>query len=171
MEEGQEAGLIGYYDENSWVSFGIGTQGGAVGLFLREHIGTEDRLYKEMIRSERQTESAQTEDCLCLSAQSVSQIGAEDGAPEQGRLTLFMKTEGLKREFYYSYSDVPDRDDRVGERKLFQRLQEVSYLSDEGVKMGKRFTGAAAGMFAYEGAEAEKPFIVRMENFYYGNNQ
>lgn len=74
-------------------------------------------------------------------------------------ITLVMKTDGLKRELLYSF----DNSAAIS----FNTLNNVYYLCDEGLKKGKRFTGAMVGMYAYEGERAAKPFICRMERFYY----
>ncbi len=69
---------------------------------------------------------------------------------------LRIKTSYLQREFYYSLD---------GENYIhLVTLNKVNYLCDEGITMGKRFTGAMVGMYAYGGHEAlEVPF----EYFHY----
>lgn len=41
-----ERGLVCYYDENTWVSFGMVSKAGKKGILLREHIGEENRNYQ-----------------------------------------------------------------------------------------------------------------------------
>ncbi len=43
MSEGQSAGITGYYDENTFLEFGITCRGGVLFLYANEHIGDEDR--------------------------------------------------------------------------------------------------------------------------------
>ncbi|MGN0480582.1 MAG: hypothetical protein ACI4EV_03335, partial [Lachnospiraceae bacterium] len=64
---------------------------------------------------------------------------------------------GLTREFYY-------RTGCDGEYRLAFSLPKVTYLCDEGVKMGKRFTGAMTGLFAYADNDS---FYGEFSNFYY----
>lgn len=78
-----------------------------------------------------------------------------DGAA--GDIHLKTVCHGLTREFYYRTGcDV--------EYKLAFRLPKVTYLCDEGVKMGKRFTGAMTGLFAYADNDS---FYGEFSNFYY----
>lgn len=56
-------------------------------------------------------------------------------------LTLKVSTDYLERTFSYSLDGT--------EFIEVLRLPEVKYLCDEGVKMGKRFTGAMTGLYAY----------------------
>ena len=62
-------------------------------------------------------------------------------ASAEGKITLNIDTHYLKRDFSYS----------VGESSLTHicSLDNVYYLCDEGLKKGKRFTGAMHGMYAY----------------------
>ncbi len=43
MSEGQRAGITGYYDENTYLEFGITSKGGKQYLYANEHIGDDDR--------------------------------------------------------------------------------------------------------------------------------
>lgn len=67
---------------------------------------------------------------------------------------LEMRTDGLKRAFY------------CGE-KLIHTLPDVYYLCDEGIKKGKRFTGAMAGIYAVCSDRADKIPPVRFTEFGY----
>jgi xylan 1,4-beta-xylosidase len=53
----------------------------------------------------------------------------------------------LERTFYY----------RLGNKEWIEvaKLSNVYYLCDEGLKKGKRFTGAMIGMYAYAGKQSE----------------
>ena len=62
---------------------------------------------------------------------------------EQGmEIVLRVKTDYLRRAF----SVVTD-----GKERNVKTLENVYYLCDEGIRMGKRFTGAMVGMYAYAG--------------------
>ncbi len=81
-------------------------------------------------------------DQLCL----MSQIGQNhadkmlmvDGMEKMKSITLLCRTEGLKHSFSYVQGDK--------EYELAS-LDNVTWLSDEGVEGGKRFTGAMVGVF------------------------
>ncbi|SFC47503.1 family 43 glycosylhydrolase [Butyrivibrio sp. YAB3001] len=57
MSDGQNAGITGYYDENTYLEFGITSRDGNLYLYANEHIGDEDRfeLAKEAIASDIKT--------------------------------------------------------------------------------------------------------------------
>ncbi len=61
------------------------------------------------------------------------------------QIVLGVETRYLQRTFYYRAAD--------GKRKNLEELPDVYYLCDEGIKMGKRFTGAMVGMYGYAGKE------------------
>ena len=117
MTEGQSAGITGYYDENTFLEFGITCRDGKVFLYSNEHVGDKDD--------------------LIISGEPVP-AGVE-------RIKLIMDTSYLVRRLSYSYMTADDGD------TVFGVLENVYYLCDEGLKKGKRFTGAMAGMFAYAG--------------------
>ncbi|MEZ3428649.1 MAG: family 43 glycosylhydrolase [Lachnospiraceae bacterium] len=112
--DGQEAGLICYYDENTWVSCGLLREQGVLYLQVREHIGDDD-----VIDGKRPL----------------------SGAPKT--VEFAVETKGLQRTFYASLDGK--------EKEELTALQNVYYLCDEGLKRGKRFTGAMLGVFAYAG--------------------
>lgn len=117
LREGQNAGLTCYYDENSYLIFGVFRQNGACLLKVQEHVDcdTWDSFVTEL--------------------------------SEAGEVTLCCETEGLSRSFYR----------RTGEQKqLLGTLERVTYLCDEGLKKGKRFTGAMVGVYAETGAEENR---------------
>ena len=70
-------------------------------------------------------------------------------------MELAVKTEGLKRQFSAVIGD------KHYESEL---LRDVYYLCDEGLSMGKRFTGATVGMYAYAG---DNPLSVEFADFHY----
>ncbi len=117
MSEGQRAGITGYYDENTYLEFGVICRGGRLELYSNEHIGDED-----------------------------SYIFSEKEIPgDAGRVRLCMETGYLKRKLFYNFTEDQNGD------IMFAALDNVYYLCDEGLKRGKRFTGALAGMYAYGG--------------------
>lgn len=77
-------------------------------------------------------------------------------SPVGEQYTLGVETRYLRRKFYYGKVEE--------ERKTVTELSNVYYLCDEGISMGKRFTGAMAGMYGYAG---ENPLFVEFGAFYY----
>lgn len=81
------------------------------------------------------------------------QIGREErlhpafpliGGPQNMRLQV--QTDGLTRRFFSKEAD--------GVVREIATLQNVAYLADEGIALGKRFTGAMVGVYALHGAQA-----------------
>lgn len=123
---GQEAGIICYYDENSWVCFFLGKDKKKMFLQTKEHIGTRTIEHaKEYVNEEIRI------------------------------MELGVLTNGLERKFFAKTENS---------RYESEALNDVYYLCDEGVSMGKRFTGAMVGMYAYAG---EKQLITEFEDFRY----
>lgn len=76
--------------------------------------------------------------------------------PPWGRLALGVDTKYLERSFYYIMA---------GENaKTVEELPDVYYLCDEGIPVGKRFTGAMVGMYGYA---KEEPLLIEFTNFNY----
>lgn len=73
-----------------------------------------------------------------------------------GHLVLGVETNYLRRRFYYTIAEKS--------AKTVEELPDVYYLCDEGISMGKRFTGAMVGMYGY--AE-ESPLFIEFEDFRY----
>lgn len=116
VHDGQEAGLICYYDENTWVSCGLIREQEKLYLQIKEHIGDDDVIHgKRLLSCEPQT------------------------------IEFMVKTSGLERTFYAGVDS--------GEKEEIAALKNVYYLCDEGLKRGKRFTGAMLGVFAYAGLQ------------------
>ncbi len=74
-------------------------------------------------------------------------------------IRLSMETDYLKRDLSYCISE---------EYTHFATLENVYYLCDEGLKKGKRFTGALVGMYAFAG---ESPLEVRFHHDSYEDLQ
>lgn len=91
-------------------------------------------------------------------------IGKEDichtkevlNSPVGGQYILGVETRYLQRQFYYGKVEE--------EKKRVEELSNVYYLCDEGISMGKRFTGAMVGMYGYAG---DKPLWIEFEGFHY----
>lgn len=76
-------------------------------------------------------------------------------SPETEKIALRVDTDYLARRFTF---------DLGGEEKIAADLKNVYYLCDEGIRMGKRFTGAMVGMYAYAG---ENAFYAQFDEFKY----
>lgn len=132
MALGQNAGITCYYDENTFLKFGI---------FMEAAVKDEEN-YKSFNKqqSHKMTlnliQHIDTDDFACDSIEIDT---------KQRFIILKVVTNYLKRSFYYSYDGE--------EYKHFATLDNVYYLCDEGLKKGKRFTGAMVGMYAYAGSE------------------
>lgn len=130
MQEGQEAGLICYYDENTWVSCSLLKDFDGEYIRVKEHIGEQDIVHGKTKLTEALTS-----------------------------IEFIVETKKLQRSFFYRINGE--------ERKSAAELQNVYYLCDEGLKKGKRFTGAMVGLFAYAG---EDNFRAKFLNFSYKTN-
>lgn len=117
LTAGQEAGLICYYDENTWVCLMVSQEEEGIFLQVREHIGNEDRYHEKKKLDE----------------------------PVGKTYVLGVETNYLNRKFFAS--------EKGQKAEMLTELSNVYYLCDEGISMGKRFTGAMIGMYAYAGEE------------------
>jgi xylan 1,4-beta-xylosidase len=131
MKPGQDAGMICYYDENTWLKYAVfASPDGGMQLKVIEHIGLED-----------------------MEHNSNFPVRLDAGAKT---IYLRISTKYLQREFFYSYNGL--------DFMPFTVLNNVYYLCDEGIQMGKRFTGALVGLYAYGGGDGlEVPY----EYFHY----
>lgn len=118
IKEGQNAGLTCYYDENTWLKFGVFREDGKTFIKVVEHILDETLDYT---------------------------VYEFDNSQNQISIDLKINTNYLNRSFSFSMDGK--------EFKTLCELSNVYYLCDEGVKKGKRFTGALVGMYAYSGDE------------------
>ncbi|MCR4895162.1 MAG: family 43 glycosylhydrolase [Lachnospiraceae bacterium] len=124
LSEGQSAGITGYYDENTFLEFGVMGRDGQRYLYVNEHVGEEDR-------------------------RQIAEVPIPASVP---RIRLVMDTDHLSRRLSYDYPK-DGAETSAGDTKTveFAALHNVYYLCDEGLKKGKRFTGAMVGMYAYAG--------------------
>lgn len=123
--KGQEAGMTFYYDENSWVNFYLTRDEEGYRLAVMENIAQQFNL-------------------------AAKRLIADDFTA----IRFYVKTDGLKRRFMYEILTKNDTTVIMTENEQAETLCEldnVYYLSDEGVSMGKRFTGALYGLYAYRG--------------------
>lgn len=143
LSDGQDAGMTCYYDENTYLKFGVfvegdteQTQSGKVYLKVQEHVDND------------------TWDSFCV------ELGRKVALSKE--IALRCETKGLERTFSYrfvsdsgnnklSWQDgVLDEGGTAGEDwKVFGTLPNVYYLCDEGIKRGKRFTGAMVGVYVH----------------------
>ena len=128
MTIGQDAGLTCYYDENTWLKFGVFKTEEGQELKVMEHIGYENRVVEKNVLIDEGVDT----------------------------IYLQIKTHFLRREFLYSFNGK--------EFHTFTILCNVYYLCDEGIQMGKRFTGAMVGVYAFAG---ENKLIVPFDFFNY----
>lgn len=144
LSDGQEAGLTCYYDENTWVCFFFSKDENGYFLQVKEHIGEKDVCHGK----ERLTD------------------------PAGKQYVLGVETRYLQRRFYYMAKQENPGDQAGSEKRTADsrtkeevvQLDNVYYLCDEGISMGKRFTGAMVGMYGYAG---EKPLLIEYSSFHY----
>jgi len=131
---GQEAGVTCYYDENTWVNFYLGRSEAGFFVQVKEHIGAKDIVHQ---------------------AESLFMLQLLTREKKDAYITFYVDTEYLERRFNY----------QIGSEKIqLAKLSNVYYLCDEGIRMGKRFTGAMIGMYAYGG---EQELFVEFSEFDY----
>ena len=126
--KGQDAGLVCYYDENTYVKLGIyADDNNELYAQVSEHVGDQDR----------------NSGCYLINSTT-------------DYIYLKVETDYLVRKFLVSLD---------GENyKEIAKLDNVYYLCDEGLKKGKRFTGAMVGMYAHAG---HTPLRVAFDQFDY----
>lgn len=112
LEQEQECGITCYYDENTYLTYGIYKKEKEYFLKVTEHIGEENREFLALLKIKQE---------------------------EKNRIELRVKTDGLKREFAYRWKESAWEQIKI--------LENVFYLCDEGLKKGKRFTGAMVGVY------------------------
>lgn len=143
---GQEAGVTCYYDENTWVNFYLGRNEGGYFVQVKEHIGTKDIVH--------QAESLLVLQFLVRDGLALEKA-CEGSSKSDTYITFYVDTEYLERRFSY----------QIGKERIqLAKLSNVYYLCDEGIQMGKRFTGAMIGMYAYAGDE---PLYAEFSEFDY----
>ena len=137
LAPGQEAGLTCYYDENTYVTCGV-RKDPAQGLVCRvtEHIGT---------------------DTFCHPSGALPSLAREKG----GFFLFVCRTEGLRRTFWIHALEGPSLPDELPPALYEETCPGVYYLCDEGISMGKRFTGAMIGVYG----TGPGPFFYRLLSY------
>ena len=77
-------------------------------------------------------------------------------------ISFKMETSYLTRKLYYNFLETSGKKSEI---IPFNVLDNVYYLCDEGLKKGKRFTGALVGMYAFSGAFDD--LLVDFSNSFY----
>ncbi len=115
IKDGESLGLTCYYDENSYIKYGLSCRDGRLGILCQEYVGSEYR--------------------------SVRFEPVFPGDTEQnGEITVKVEGENLKRSFFYQNNGIWIRT---------AKMEDTGYLSSEGLKNGKRFTGAMLGIYVH----------------------
>ena len=137
LAPGQEAGLICYYDENTWISCtAAGREHGSFAFFVKEHIGKETTV----LGGDSVWEPSN------ISTSALSEVRTD--ILESGlRLRFTVTVQKLRRHFTVEELSVEPGHDLQASRVLFEAdCPNVYYLCDEGIRIGKRFTGAMIGV-------------------------
>ncbi len=113
-EENWNMGLTCYYDENSYLKFGIAVKEGKRGILAAEYV--DDKYVTEQFLPLDEAEALKDE-----------------------KVELRIVTKHLERRCFYRVSGKDWRQAVV--------FENTRYLSSEGLKKGKRFTGACAGIY------------------------
>lgn len=148
MKEGQECGITCYYDENTYLTFGFIKEKEQIQLQIKEHIGDQNRSYP---------------------------ITTDIKFQENTLYKLQVETNYLKRSFFLAKCSMSSnegiekkQENKNQSNELCLVLSDVNYLCDEGLSVGKRFTGAMVGLYAYSG-KAE--LYVDFKNIFYNEGK
>lgn len=115
LSEGESIGLACYYDENSYIKYGVCKESGTLRILLQEYVGRHYRTINM---------DTILEDEVCVGA----------------TFSCKVKTEGLRRTLSYL---------NQGSWVETETFSDTSYLSSEGLAIGKRFTGAMVGLYVH----------------------
>lgn len=131
LKEGQSLGMTCYYDENSYIKCGVSRREGKLGFLLQEYVG-EGYTHEKF-------------------------VPCQEKLPAGRRVRVKVKVESLIRTFSCM---LPTKVESMEQQKYAneqraeeweviccERLEDTSYLSSEGLKKGKRFTGATLGVY------------------------
>lgn len=122
LQNGQDAGMTCYYDENTYLKFGI----------YRENDCYKIAVFEKIDEDEHISFSRDITDAIMTYVSDVNSV-----------IALQIDTEYLKRSFSFGFEDTSTQ--------TLGTLDNVYYLCDEGIRKGKRFTGAMIGVYAYAG--------------------
>ena len=168
LASGQEAGLICYYDENTWISCtAAGREYGSFAFLVKEHIGKEttvlggDSVWEPSDISASALSEARTE----IPEGALSE--ARTDVLESGlRLRFTVTVRKLRRHFTVEdLSAVPGQDPQAPHVLFEADCPNVYYLCDEGIRMGKRFTGAMIGVCGAGGNEQFRYLLEQYHEF------
>lgn len=135
LKDGQDAGMTCYYDENTYLKFGIYRNSNGYEIVVFEKIDEDEHV-------------AFTKD---ITSEIMRHLSESNSLME-----LQIDTHYLKRSFSFGFKDT--------NMQHLGTLENVYYLCDEGLRKGKRFTGAMIGVYAYAGdAECH----VKFQDFHY----
>ncbi len=124
LGNGQDAGMTCYYDENTYLKFGIYRKNDQYEITVFEKIDEDEHVaFSKDVTSEIMTR--------------LSDIKTQ--------IKLQIDTEYLKRSFSFGFTD--------SEMESLGTLENVYYICDEGIRKGKRFTGAMTGVYAFAGKD------------------
>lgn len=126
--DGWDAGLTCYYDENSYLKLALARRQGKYGILAAEYV--DDRYLTEH-----------------FTALEEENLPAGKGCPV---MEFRIVTEDLKRTLYWRQAEGQE-----GAWRQAAVLEQTAYLSSEGLKKGKRFTGAMAGVYVHGQIAAE----------------
>ena len=120
-----------YYDENTYLKFGVFAEGGKTLLKVQEHVDND------------------TWDSFAVEMKETAG-GATDKAFAK-EVVLKCETRGLERTFSYRLCDYAENKASVADAEftVLGTLSNVYYLCDEGIRRGKRFTGAMIGVYVH----------------------
>lgn len=135
LQNGQDAGMTCYYDENTYLKFGVFKKNNRYSLAVVEQIDEETPVSFET---------------------DITEIILARMAENKPTIHLQIDTNYLRRSFLYRFDE--DTNIPLG------TLDNVYYICDEGIRRGKRFTGATIGVYAYAG---ETPTRVEFRDFLY----
>lgn len=135
LQNGQDAGMTCYYDENTYLKFGVFKKNDCYSLAVVEQIDEEAPISFET---------------------DVTNLIIEGLSKNQPFIQLQIDTNYLQRSFSYSFTNQP--------MQPLGTLDNVYYICDEGIRRGKRFTGATIGVYSYAG---DTPSRIEFQNFFY----
>ena len=135
LQNGQDAGMTCYYDENTYLKFGI----------YRKNDCYEIAVFEKIDEDEHIAFSGDITNAIMTHVSDIDSV-----------ITLRIDTKYLKRSFSFGFEDTS--------AQTLGTLNNVYYLCDEGIRKGKRFTGAMIGVYAYAG---ETSGTVKFKDFEY----
>ena len=162
LKPGEEAGLVCYYDENTWLSCAAaGTEDGGYTFLVKEHIGKETTVCgNDAAANDASVSSAFPTAGCAFPVKTPGSLCRDDSRhlsadiPEAAlHLRFTVTVRKLHRHFtVLELTRMPGQEPEAS-RILFEAdCPNVYYLCDEGIKMGKRFTGAMIGVFGAGGS-------------------